>query len=107
VTVDVESDDAVVRVRDTGIGIPSERLGDIFELFTQLDAGKARTEGGLGIGLTLAKRLTVLHGGAISAVSDGLGRAASLSCVCPGGPRRAPEMNRPYRGHARRATGCC
>jgi two-component system, chemotaxis family, CheB/CheR fusion protein len=83
VTVGVESDDAVVRVRDTGIGIPSERLGEIFELFTQLDAGKGRTEAGLGIGLTLAKRLTVLHGGAISAVSDGLGKGSEFIVRLP------------------------
>ena len=83
VTVGVESDDAVVRVRDTGIGSPPERLGDIFELFTQLDAGKGRTEGGLGIGLTLAKRLTVLHGGAISAVSDGLGKGSEFIVRLP------------------------
>ena len=78
VTVGVESGDAVVRVRDTGIGIPAERLGEIFDLFTQLDTSKARTEGGLGIGLTLAKQLTALHGGTISAVSEGSGKGSEF-----------------------------
>ena len=83
VTVGVESGDAVVRVRDTGIGIPAERLGEIFELFTQLDTSKARTEGGLGIGLTLAKQLTALHGGTISAVSEGSGKGSEFIVRLP------------------------
>ncbi len=83
VTVGVESGDAVVRVRDTGIGIPSERLGEIFDLFTQLDTSNARTEGGLGIGLTLAKQLTALHDGTITALSEGSGKGSEFIVRLP------------------------
>jgi two-component system CheB/CheR fusion protein len=83
ITVAAEGDDAVLRVRDTGIGIPAARLGEIFELFTQLDSSKARTEGGLGIGLTLAKQLTALHGGTISALSEGSGKGSEFTVRLP------------------------
>lgn len=63
--------EAVVRVIDTGIGIPAEQLENIFELFTQTDKARTRAQGGLGIGLTLAKRLVELHGGHIEVSSPG------------------------------------
>jgi two-component system CheB/CheR fusion protein len=72
-----------VRVRDTGIGIPPGRLGDIFELFTQLDADRDRKLGGLGIGLTLVKRLTELHGGSVVALSDGPGKGSEFIVRLP------------------------
>jgi two-component system CheB/CheR fusion protein len=83
ITVAAEGDDAVVRVRDTGMGIPAVRLDEIFELFTQLKTPKTRTEGGLGIGLTLAKRLTALHGGTISALSEGSGKGSEFAVRLP------------------------
>jgi signal transduction histidine kinase/ActR/RegA family two-component response regulator len=62
---------AVVRVRDTGIGIPALMLPHIFDLFTQVDRSLERSQGGLGIGLTLVKRLVEMHGGGVEARSEG------------------------------------
>jgi PAS domain S-box-containing protein len=76
-------DEAVVRVRDTGIGIPREKLLDIFEMFEQVDPSLDRSRGGLGIGLTLVKRLVELHGGRVEAHSDGLGQGTELVVRLP------------------------
>ena len=83
ITVAVEDNDAVVRVRDTGIGIPSERLDEIFDLFTQVATPKGRAESGLGIGLALAKQLTELHGGSITALSEGPGKGSEFILRLP------------------------
>ena len=86
---------ATVRVRDTGAGIPSSMLESIFNLFTQLPRSLARSEGGLGIGLTLVKRLTEMHGGTVSASSEGAGTGAEFTVTLPiassGDAMRAPE----------------
>src|SRR4030095_16369466 len=63
----------VVRVRDSGIGIPPEMLSRIFEMFTQVARSVERSYGGLGLGLTLVKRLVKLHGGSVEARSDNSG----------------------------------
>jgi PAS domain S-box-containing protein len=68
-----ETDDVVISVKDNGIGIPKAMLSSIFDLFVQVDNSLERMQGGLGIGLTLVKELVGLHGGSISAVSDGKG----------------------------------
>jgi signal transduction histidine kinase/CheY-like chemotaxis protein len=73
----------VLRVSDSGVGIPREMLGAIFEMFTQVDSSLERTAGGLGIGLTLAKRLVELHGGTIEAKSDGPGRGSEFVVRLP------------------------
>ena len=80
ISMDVESigGEVVVRVRDTGIGIPTEMLGKIFEPFAQLDRSYRRTRGGLGLGLSVAKRLTELHGGKIDAYSAGEGKGSEF-----------------------------
>jgi CheY-like chemotaxis protein len=75
-----------VSVADTGAGIPPEMLPRIFEMFTQLQPPRDRTLGGLGIGLTLAKRLVELHGGSIEAHSDGLGRGSTFAVRVPLAP---------------------
>ncbi|MES2982655.1 MAG: ATP-binding protein [Verrucomicrobiota bacterium] len=67
-----ENGDAVVSIKDTGMGIPPNQLSSIFELFSQVDGTLERAQGGLGIGLTLVKRLTEMHGGSVTAQSDGM-----------------------------------
>jgi PAS domain S-box-containing protein len=81
--VEVEGGQAVVRVADTGIGIPADLLPKIFDLFTQGDRSLDRSEGGLGIGLTLVRRLVELHGGAVGAHSEGSGRGSELVIRLP------------------------
>jgi CheY-like chemotaxis protein len=83
VTVLAADERAVIRVCDTGIGIARDRLDAIFELFTQLNPTLARTEGGLGIGLTLVKRLVELHGGTVCAYSEGPGRGSEFEVRLP------------------------
>ena len=77
-----------LRVRDNGMGIPPDKLPEMFELFAQGDRSLARSEGGLGIGLTIVKKLVEMHGGTVAAASGGPGRGASLSSGCPPSPRR-------------------
>jgi signal transduction histidine kinase len=78
-----ESDQAVIRVRDTGIGISAELLPRIFDLFTQGDTARDRPQGGLGIGLALVKTLVELHGGTITAASAGLGAGSEFVVRLP------------------------
>ena len=76
----VERRDGEVRisVRDTGVGIPAESLTSIFEMFNQVDRSLEKSHGGLGIGLTLVKRLVEMHGGSVEARSDGPGKGAEF-----------------------------
>ncbi len=80
----------VVAVRDNGIGIPSEMLGFIFEPFTQIDHSIERSQGGLGIGLSLARSLVEMHGGSIEARSEGPERGSEFVVRLP---RRSPLAN--------------
>jgi PAS domain S-box-containing protein len=79
----VEQREVIVSVRDNGIGIPEEMLDHIFEPFAQLDRSYERTDGGLGIGLTLAKRLIELHEGRIEARSEGRGKGTEILIRLP------------------------
>jgi PAS domain S-box-containing protein len=74
---------AVVRVRDTGMGIPADMLPRIFDLFTQAERSLARSYGGLGVGLTLVRQLLELHGGSVQAFSDGPGRGSEFVVRLP------------------------
>ena len=83
-TVAAEGGEAVLRVRDTGIGIPAEMLPRIFDMFVQQPQTLDRHEGGLGLGLTVVKRLVELHGGTVSASSGGPGQGSELMVRLPG-----------------------
>jgi signal transduction histidine kinase/CheY-like chemotaxis protein len=78
--------DAVIRVRDTGRGIPKETLPSIFDLFVQGDTSLDRANGGLGIGLTVVKSVVELHGGSVSAHSEGVGRGTEIAIRIPLAP---------------------
>jgi two-component system CheB/CheR fusion protein len=83
VSLQRDGDDAVIRVRDSGIGIAPEMLDEIFELFAQVDHSLARSGGGLGLGLTVVRRVLDLHGGRIAAHSDGLGTGSEFVVRLP------------------------
>ena len=72
-----------LRVRDTGAGIDPQFVPHVFEAFRQADAASTRAHGGLGIGLTIVRRLTEMHGGTVAAASDGLGLGATFSVTLP------------------------
>ncbi|MCW8195697.1 PAS domain S-box protein [Proteobacteria bacterium 005FR1] len=89
------NDEVHIKVTDTGIGMSPDVLDRIFELFGQAERGLARSEGGLGIGLTIVKRLVELHGGQIEAHSEGPGAGAEFNIVlplAPGGTVVAPAI---------------
>ena len=101
---ELEGGEAVLRVRDTGIGIPPECWPSVFELFVQASerGSLARSRAGLGIGLTLVRSLVEMHGGSVAAHSDGPRpgqRVRRAGCRCPGagrhGRRPMPEPARP------------
>jgi CheY-like chemotaxis protein len=78
-----ENGEAVIRVRDTGIGIAADVLPHVFELFTQANSTLDRSQGGLGIGLSVARKLVELHGGTITARSAGTGRGSEFAIRLP------------------------
>jgi two-component system CheB/CheR fusion protein len=73
-------------VRDTGIGIAPDMLARVFDLFAQADRALDRSQGGLGIGLTIARKLVQLHGGRIDALSEGLGKGTEFVVHLPALP---------------------
>src|SRR5262249_56995668 len=92
----LERDETAVRiiVRDTGKGIAPDFLPHVFDLFRQADSSSARRQGGLGLGLALARRLVEMHGGTIKADSPGEGQGASFTITLPArsGNRTTAEM---------------
>ncbi len=78
-----EGDRIAFQVKDDGMGILGEKLEEMFELFAQGDRTIARSEGGLGIGLTVVKRIALLHGGTATAMSEGLGQGSEFTVTLP------------------------
>jgi two-component system, chemotaxis family, CheB/CheR fusion protein len=83
VSVRNEGQRALLTVKDTGVGIPADVLPTIFDLFVQSERSLDRSQGGLGIGLTLVRRLVELHGGTVQAASDGAGLGSTFSVHLP------------------------
>ncbi len=83
VTGERQDSDVLVRIRDTGFGIPAEVLPRIFDLFAQADRTLDRSQGGLGIGLTLVRSLVELHGGTVEAHSEGPGKGSEFVVRLP------------------------
>jgi CheY-like chemotaxis protein len=88
-----EGDRAVLRVRDNGVGIAPDLLPVVFDLFTQADQSLDRSQGGMGIGLSIVQRVVMLHGGTVEAHSDGVGRGSEFVVRLPlaTAPSRQPE----------------
>lgn len=86
--------DIFVTVKDNGIGIEPKRLPEMFQLFTQGERSIARSEGGLGIGLTIVQKLTEMHGGSVDAHSDGPGQGSSFTIRLPAAAAsQSPTLN--------------
>ena len=78
-----DGSEAVISIKDTGVGVTAEMLPRLFDLFTQADRSYDRAQGGLGIGLTIARKLVLLHGGGIHARSDGPGTGSEFIIRLP------------------------
>lgn len=94
-TAEIIDDQVVVTVQDSGVGIPTDKLTSIFEMFSQVDGSLERAQGGLGIGLTLVKRLVEMHDGRIEARSRGRGTGSEFIVQLPA----AIEHTSPPVGH--------
>jgi CheY-like chemotaxis protein len=89
-----ENGQAVIAVSDSGIGIPADAIGSVFEMFTQVRGSLDRAQGGLGIGLSLVRRLVELHGGRVSAFSAGRGQGSTFTVRLPLRPGTAHAQAR-------------
>lgn len=95
VSTERRGNEAVVRIKDSGVGIPPEKLHEIFEMFAQVKGSVGQSQGGLGIGLTLVKRLVELHGGRVEAHSEGVSRGSEFVVVLPLGDQDATRAAPP------------
>jgi PAS domain S-box-containing protein len=93
-SVERHGDEATIRVRDSGIGIAADVLPSVFDLFVQADHSLERSRGGLGIGLTLVKRIVELHGGSVGATSAGAGQGSEFTVRLPLTREGVPAKNR-------------
>ncbi len=89
IKVRLEGESVAVSVTDNGIGIPADMLSKVFDMFTQVDSSLERSQGGLGIGLSLVKRLVAMHGGSVEAASAGVARGSEFTVRLP--VARKPE----------------
>lgn len=96
-----DGDDVIIRVSDTGIGIPPDKLSHVFEMFSQVESPIDRSEGGLGIGLALVKGVIELHGGHVFAMSAGLGMGSTFTIVLPRAKRTSPDASAVSRSESR------
>jgi len=85
-----------IRVCDSGVGIAPEMLPKVFDMFTQVGGALERSQGGLGIGLTLVRRLVEMHGGTVAASSDGPGRGSTFTVSLPLSVGQTVKGNAPY-----------
>jgi CheY-like chemotaxis protein len=99
-----ETGELIIRVSDTGMGIMKEMLPRVFDLFTQGNRPAERQQGGLGIGLALARRLLEMHNGAIEAMSDGPGRGSTFVLTLPVSPSDARTAAAPSQASRRRIS---
>jgi PAS domain S-box-containing protein len=99
-TVERHGSDAVVTVQDTGIGIAADKLSRVFDMFTQVNQAPGRSSAGLGLGLTLVKRLTEMHGGRVEVDSEGPGKGSRFTVRLPVaiGPAREARSPSPRTG---------
>ncbi len=102
-----QGEEVVITLRDRGMGIIPKKLPEMFELFAQGDRSLARSEGGLGIGLTVVKKLVLLHGGSVTGRSEGLGKGCEFTVRLPAARRPAgvePTPRTPEGPPARRSS---
>ena len=102
-SVELNGSDVVVSVKDSGIGMAAEQLPRIFEMFTQVDRSLEKSQGGLGIGLTLVKRLVEMHSGSVEARSEGPGQGSEFVVRLPLWVE-APALQAPGAKHEPEAT---
>jgi CheY-like chemotaxis protein/anti-sigma regulatory factor (Ser/Thr protein kinase) len=95
VTVRRAGERAVIAVRDNGIGIPTDHLDSVFDMFMQVDRSNRRSQGGLGIGLTLVRSLVTMHGGTVQARSAGPGRGSEFVVTLPVTAQQAARAEQP------------
>ena len=98
ITAERQADEAIIEVRDDGVGIEKDLLPKVFDLFTQADRSAGRSQGGLGIGLTLVRNLVEMHGGTVEARSEGPGRGSQFTV-------RLPVMTPAPRGTGHQESG--
>ncbi|MEO5761309.1 MAG: ATP-binding protein [Vicinamibacteria bacterium] len=94
-----------IRVKDNGVGIPREMVPEVFEMFSQVGRNLDRAQGGLGIGLTLVRRLIEMHGGQVKAESSGMGEGSVFTVTMPLAPFASDGASVPDGSEPRRTGG--